>query len=741
MTLPCSEDLTAEDFEMSDMMSSVRRSESQVLLSPGSASPAPPSPASQSLTAPAREPAPDDSCVVPTAENALLPRSDSSAHDSNPSEGSHRRTRPHDLYEVSISLWMGEMTSLFISIGLLVAMIVVLSEANNQPEQNWNLPLKLSTLVNTLSTVYRALLTYVAAEIVNQEKWIWLWTTSPLYRPLRHIQYFEAGSRGLLGAFKLMPLVAKRSPASLLALIVIVTSLAVGPFAQQSISTDYRATEVGIASLPVTYTLGSGPGDFYFRTLISGDFITWSLTAKVRSALFSALANPSSNDSIIPVDCPTGNCEFRRWGWQGGLESENDVTHASIGMCRRCHDVSSLLSMNSSTYRYSLPNGMEITTSDFSTWLNIKSDRNVTWAESVIPLEMAAQMRWSFTNTTVLTVGPGAGQEANDSAIYPSTPVAVTCSLYPCLRTYSASIQDGRLVEHELQSHPLYPDLGNYTGTDVESKLFGPSLALSSSETELAAIQSPCRIDDSIVTTENMSTAVGAEPVRILDPNNAPEYPTTMAPKECTFRIKIFSYLILSDVYGEQFLNGNCTWDLRQGYEVECPESWWLSSFWENKTASVQSVEDRFSAIADATTNQFRLGVGREANSTNKVYGTAMKQVAYTVFDWQWFLLPVLLLLIDAFLLGWMLYRSIRYRNEEMPWKGNLLPLLYYRSLFEGDNGEPLEGQAGFGGEKDAKSPLMTAGELEDASKQVFVRLRRGKSHLADEVEEAGDSS
>lgn len=738
MPLPCSEDPTAEDFEMSDMMSSVRRSQSQVPLSLGSASPAPPSPAPQSLTAPG--PAPDDSCVVPTAENALLPRSDSSAHDSNPPEGSHRRKRPHDLYELSISPWVGEMTSLFISIGLLVAMIVILSEANNQPEQNWNLPLKLSTLVNTLSTVYRALLTYVAAEIVNQEKWIWLWTTSPLYRPLRHIQYFEAGSRGLLGAVKLMPLVAKKSPASFLALIVIMTSLAVGPFTQQSISTDYRPTKVGIASLPVTYSLGSGSGDFYFRTLGGGDFITWSLTAKVRSALFSALANPSSNDSIIPVDCPTGNCEFPPWGWQGGLESENDVTHASIGMCSRCHDVSSLVSMHGSS-TYSLPNGMEIKTSDSLSWLNIESDSDMTWAESVIPLEMAAQMRWSFTNTTVLTMGPGAGQEVNDSAIYPSTPVAVTCSLYPCLRTYSASIQDGRLVEHELQSNPLYPDLGNYTGTDVESKLFGPSLALPTSETELASIQYPCRIDDAIFTTENMSTVTGAEPVRILDPNNAPEYPTIMAPKECTFRIKIFSYLILSAVYSEQFLNGNCTWDLRQGYEVECPESWWLTSFWENKTASVQSVEDRFSAIADATTNQFRLGVGREANSTNKVSGNAMKQVAYTVFDWQWFLLPVLLLLIDAFLLGWMLYRSIRYRNEEMPWKGNLLPLLYYRSLFAGDNGEPLEALAGFDGDKDAESPLMTAGELEDASKQVFVRLRRGKSHLVDEVEEAGDSS
>lgn len=724
---------------MSDVTTSLIQSHSPASPLPAAPSPVSPSLAyqssdSRSLNVP--DPPPVDSFELFTTENTFFPRPDSTVPISNPSTASHRPQRLRGLYESSISPWSWEITSLLVSIGILVAMIVIINEASNQPVQNWNLPITLSALVNTLSTVYRALLAYVAVEIVNQQKWIWLWSTST-YRPLHHIQYFESGSRGLLGALKLMPLVAKSSPGSLLALVVIVLSLAVGPVAQQSIGTEYVSTDMGIASLPVTYSLGS----VYFRTNTDADISLWSLRASIRGALFSALANPGSSDSTIPVDCPTGNCSFHKWRSENNSKSEFG-SHASIGMCRRCHDVTSLVSvrfrhdLGGSTH--GLPNGMEIMTSSMDTpWLIIKSDSNLDWAESVIPVEAAAQMSWSFTNTTVFTMGPGPDQETADPNVIPSTPVAVSCSLYPCLRTYIASIQDGRLMEQELESTPLYPDVGNYNGTDVNSELASYELFSPSSEIDLAAVQSPCLIGYTKYTTETMSTVPGAAPVRILHPDNAPDYPTITAPKECTYRLKSSSYFILKAVYSEQLLKGNCTWSLQQGNEIECSESWWLAQFWETKKASVGSVKDRFGAIADATTNQFRLGVGREPNSTDKIYGHAVAQVAYTMFRWQWFVLPIVLLIIDVLLVWWMLYRGILYRGEEMSWKGSLLPLLYYRWLFENANGESLEAQAGPGGDTDNDGPLLTAAELEDASKKVFVRLRRGDSHLVP-VEEAG---
>lgn len=759
MSRPCLRALTADDSELSDMASSSRNSESGIPQSPASPSPssdspAPqspallsstPSPASRSLHVP--EPAIDGSSILPTAEVALLHESEPSVRASDSPKRSRSRQRCQSLYQVSLSPWVWEVTSLFIALGLLVAMIVLISRASDKPVQSWTLPITLSALINTLSTVYRALLVYVAVEIVNQEKWIWLWST-PSHRPLRHLQYFEAGSRGLLGALKLMPLVARSSPSSLLALIVIILALAVGPFAQQSISIEYRATGTGTASLPVSYALAGGhalPGtleDFYFRTF-SADLIWWSLTARVRRALFSALANPSGNDSTIPIDCPTGNCAFPSWGSQGDVNSEHDVTHASIGMCKRCDDVTSLVSTRvnkgheyNGTTIIGLPNGMELIISDSAPWLNVKSHSNLSWTGGIVPPETAAQMRWSFSNTTVLTMATDAN---HPNFIHPSIPVAATCSLYPCLRTYSASVHEGRLLEHELKSTPLYPDLGIYNGTDVDSQILEQNLVLPQSAINLAAIQSPCLVNNTIFRTENMSTAAGAVPVRLLDPNNGPDYPTVMAPRECTFRMNSSAFYLLRAVYSEQFLNGNCTWDARQDWEIQCPEKWWLAQFWETELPSVQSVEDRFGAIADATTNQFRLGVGRLVNSTEKVYGVALEQIPHTIFRWQWFLLPASLLVIDAVLLVWMVYRSIQHRYEEIPWKSSLLPLLYYRSLFEGADGEPLEAQTDFDIGSAAESALLTAAELENASKRVFVRLRRGKSHPAYEVEEAND--
>ncbi len=63
-------------------------------------------------------------------------------------------------------------------------------------------------------------------------------------RPLVNLQHFEAGSRGIIGAIRLIPIVAIRSPAAFLAALITILSFTVGPFVQQSIRTAARDVDL-----------------------------------------------------------------------------------------------------------------------------------------------------------------------------------------------------------------------------------------------------------------------------------------------------------------------------------------------------------------------------------------------------------------------------------------------------------------------------------------------------------------
>ncbi|KAH9991187.1 hypothetical protein F4779DRAFT_632042 [Xylariaceae sp. FL0662B] len=551
----------------------------------------------------------------------------------------------------------------------------------------------------------------IAAEVVSQEKWIWFWAVSSPTRPLRHLQR----------AVSLIPVVARHSLSTLMAIIVII----------QSIGTEYQDAQLrsGTGSLPISHMVNIT--DNYFRTRTNALYVWWDLEANFRAAIFSSMADPQGNDSTIIPNCITGNCTFPSWDPSQSQNPTQDITHASVGACSDCTNVTSLITEWPATpnmsERYTLPNGLELVMFDSSPYMVVSSqDSNLSWAEKIISPQKAETYRWAFANVTILTTT--ARNESEDDPITgPSALVATTCSLYPCLTTYSAFVQDNQLHETVLYSTPLYPDVGNYSGdaesfADAESELLQSSLFLT-------AIQSPCRVGDSFYTMSNGSNAGNKTLVRILTPDSAPNYPSVIAAEGCIYRFGTFIWTLMG-TYLRNTLNGTCTWDSRQGNNIECGESWWLAPFWEQKHASVQTIVDRFSAISNAMTNRFRLGLGTAVGTAAEVRGVALQTLPYTVFKWKWLLLPTILLLLETIMLVLMIGRSIRHRGEEMVWKSNLLPLLYYKDSFsDTDDCLPEGDNQGDGTTQDAV--FMTSAELEELAKKVRVRLRRGQKNDA----------
>lgn len=623
--------------------------------------------------------------------------------------------------------WKWEILALLAGLGVFVAMLVILLKQNNCGTDEWVFLLNLNSLIALLSTIYRAVLVAVAAEVVSQSKWVYFWSsTSPL--PLLRLQYFDRASRSIWGAIRLFPYVAKRSPAALAAALILVVSFGVGPFMQQSIGTIARdfVVEDGVAKIPVTRNIDGN--DTYYRTLDGLVYGMWDFKYNVRASILSALSNPNSNDSAIIPICSSGNCTFPSWDSGLPTRTDREVTHVTAGMCSRCFDVGSLITVfndTSSPPVWKLPNDVNVTAFDRANWLTIASTGNLTWANSVIPLEQAAIYRWAFANVTVLSLS-FSGQDADEKEGYPETPRALVCPIYPCLRSYSASVSNGRLMENLINTQPMYPDAMNNTGS---SFAFGegpfPEAGVTPGEEQhIAAIQSPCLVNGIVYTTANFSSYLNATDARILSPDTAPDYPPTKVPQQCLFKVNTFFYMMLSSYLQKFVFDGVCSWDTRQGLSINCKDSYWLAQFWELTLATEDTITNRFSSFAEAATRQFRLGLARDETLENNVSGTAMRTKPYTVIDLKWLIFPITLLAIETVVLVWMIGRSLWFKNSEMVWKSNVLPFLYHREKFITQfpamsylGSEPSEQRRG--------RNLMTIAEMETDASKTRVTLAR----------------
>ncbi|KAK8047508.1 hypothetical protein PG996_015572 [Apiospora saccharicola] len=316
--------------------------------------------------------------------------------------------------------------------------------------------------------------------------------------------------------------------------------------------------------------------------------------------------------------------------------------------------------------------------------------------------EHADYGNWSFNcgprNTLFHAL---ANPRSKDSLISPTCPTG-NCN-FPVL---SAA------TEKAMDSTPLVPDYKGDDGdfpetlgrTDLETSIFNHSLA---------AIQP-----------------------WLLATEAAPEFPTEMANEACVTRIDGLAYALIGGMYAK-FFNGNCSWDPRNGPELICDDRLWLTQFWDRNHATVHSIIERFDAIANATTNQIRLGFLRPPGTPHCVEGRALRRVAYTRITWAWLVLPGCLLALDIAMVVWMIVRSTRHRDTEAVWKSNLLPLIYYKSRFVGP-GEPDQRfpSADFdpleSSNSDRQQKLLNTADLEAVAKTVKVRFVKRETEEKD---------
>ncbi|KAF5638465.1 uncharacterized protein FTJAE_5261 [Fusarium tjaetaba] len=139
-------------------------------------------------------------------------------------------------------VWSLELGLLLLANGLLGSIFAILASYNTHELPDWNgktgVNITLNALIAVIATIFRATIAFVALEVLAQLKWDWIAKT---FRPVGDMQRYDDASRGALGSLMLTPVVLKHQPQAILAVIVVVASLAIGPVTQQAIQPQYCA--------------------------------------------------------------------------------------------------------------------------------------------------------------------------------------------------------------------------------------------------------------------------------------------------------------------------------------------------------------------------------------------------------------------------------------------------------------------------------------------------------------------
>lgn len=584
-----------------------------------------------------------------------------------------------------IKFWIFEVISTILSIGLIVATFSILAHFDGQVVPDWPFGISLNTLIALLSTICRALVLVVVAEVIGQKKWFWF-SSAP--RPISHFQRFDSGSRGLLGSLRLV-FTAPGSPTALFGSLIIILSLAMGPFSQQAIkSIECPQYVSGVnASVPVAHF-----ASLTFFRIGAGE---WRVSYDTQGAMINGLLNPTGNDSAVSATCQTGNCTF--------TPDSTNITYSSIGLCSSCIDVTSTISYNISQIEdydmnYTLPSDAWIDSQRASMWgkfLDVRPDYNLSWASTLFSDDFATTAPQSLINVTILEA---TNVTANWDDTSPQAVVAAACTLYPCLKNYYGQVSDGVFTEEVVSTVPAtdYVPISVYAGDTYN----------------YTALKTPCVIEGKEYNSSNNFAGV---PSNYTFVNVTGQDGVYTAPDVCLYKMYwIYANAMAYFMETTLFTSGDsgCIWEDDAGPEfIFCTDALWLEPLYNSGNATFDTISTAIEQFSTAVTNKFRTaGTSNDDSSLHETVLGAVSQTTVCIsFEWQWLLLNVIVILISTILLISILVQHYRYPEQPI-WKSSLLPFLFYG--LESSSGEP--------------KPVADLDILDNQASEVVARLCTG---------------
>lgn len=613
--------------------------------------------------------------------------------------GTRQPQQPRRRRSSALQFWTWEIISLFLTIGLIVAIVVILRHFEGHPLPDWRFGINLSTLVALLSTILRTLMLVAVAEALGQLKWSWF--TRPA--PLHDFHIFDRASRGILGSMRLLGTVKHRNILATIGSLVTILSLAIGPFTQQALVnvSCQRPVASQNSSVAIAHFMGIPHS---FQGSYSRGPGAYALPNDMKGAMINGLINPTGNDSTVSPACPTGNCTFQADG------HDRNITYSSIGMCSKCIDTTSLATPNVSTtpnvsataqsnhsILWQLPNNLQVTLAITMPILNVTTNDNMSWASSVFTEDWTLHATQALANVTVFSFTREPCSNDTGTVVCPRNITntfgafltqgawdltASSCALYPCMKNYHGDVEEGvfteRIVSTELATY-------NWPGSSPIQKYF----PLEWTEMPMAnwtALKDPCVIDGIEYSgkTNNFSDVPRVATRNFTNVHSNGSY--YHAPEECVYTLSNQYVMGMYDWMTQTLFEGNCVWPdnsyLVDLAEPDCSNQFWLSPLWNTRNASFASISSAMDDFAAAVTNKFRSDgttnwYNQDGAATDLALGTVYETTVCVYVNWEWLLMPIVLTALSTLLLGTMIIKSLR-EGDQQPWKTSVLPLLFY---------------------------------------------------------------
>jgi Protein of unknown function (DUF3176) len=392
----------------------------------------------------------------PIGSSSALPSSEDSnekgPYDHVDTVGTRRKNQKGGQFEF-LGIWWLELLCCVLFVGALVAVIVTIRPYEGRPLPQWPYHLTINTLISVYIVILKAAMLLVAAEGLSQLKWTWFGQ----YRPLKDLKSFDDASRGPWGSLTLMWRLRGPQFVSRCGAFITVAALIIDPFAQQVIST-YDCdipVESGRATIPRT-------NNFSERGKHIGAAIG-TVSLEMQRSINAGIFNPGGN---VAFNCPTGNCTF---------PSE----YHTVAYCSECNDTTNRLVINAET-----------SASNMSSWtISLNDDDAATMSNLSVVMNSSSStlqylaMKSTMSGNTDIVAGylsinqssvcadtcPSIAEENTEQcnanwndivwgcaaltgqgsgSLNSSQGVgAASCSLFPCVRTYTAEVRDGEFKE------------------------------------------------------------------------------------------------------------------------------------------------------------------------------------------------------------------------------------------------------------------------------------------------------
>jgi hypothetical protein len=237
--------------------------------------------------------------------------------------------RPSTYSRLILETWTCETVAMLFSIACIVAIAFTVGHYNGDSIPSLPSGVTLNALISILSTAARAALFFVLSSSIGQLKWCWLVRRGAR---LQDLQVMDRGSRGPLGAIKVLATWVGGPLASLGAAITI-CMIAFSPFLQQLVAYPTYSVEQPCleATMPqvVNYTLlwdFEKDGDLMIRWPLSSLLDAWVRPPEASTDFFYV----PTTSSPIPICSRPATC---RW-----------EDYKSIGWCSKCRNTTGYLS-------------------------------------------------------------------------------------------------------------------------------------------------------------------------------------------------------------------------------------------------------------------------------------------------------------------------------------------------------------------------------------------------------------